>query len=390
MKPLYTASRAGVAMLVAGALAVAVAACGSSGASTSAATGGSSSGSTASAATAVASTSHTSYSSYLSSLYAAAKKAGDTSLVVYSAYGGGSPNTLLNAVMNDFQKAYPTIKVTLTDSAGTQLFSRIDGEYAAGKRQVDAVLSGPSDVGHFIDQKRLVAWKPKDASLLQPSLVESHGYYTVPFRHLFGLVYNTHALSASQVPTNVAQLAEPKWKGKVAIGQPDGTQPSDFAITTLLYDKLITPQQLKEIGANATIRGDNTAIADTIAGRAEIGIWGPSEQATVAGQSGAPVAFQKFTASDFDAPGYGIFTNAPHEAAAKLLEAWLISAAGQKSFQNDTPFYGVWKKNPEVPLHGPGDAGNEVIPQIPADRFEAEIKKYRAVVIAAFGKGQSS
>lgn len=388
MNPFQIASRAGIAALAVGALAVGAAGCGSSSSGGSSGASAGASSATNAAATQAADGRYA-YTSYLNSLYAAAKKEGDTSLVVYSAYGGGQPNTLLNAVMNDFQKAYPTIKVTLQDSSGASLFAQIDGEYAAGKKQIDAVLSGPSDVGHFIDQKRLVAWKPKDAVNLQPGLVESHGYYTVPFRHLFGLVYNTKFLSASQVPTTIAQLTDPKWKGKVAIGEPNGTSPSDFAITTLLYDKLMTPAQLKAIAANATLRGQNTANADVISGRAEIGIWGPSEQATVAQQGGAPVAFQKFAASDFDAPGYGIFTNAPHPAAAKLLEAWLISAAGQESFQRDTPFYGVWK-HPLTPVHGPGAAGNEVIPQIPADQFNAEINKYRPLVISIFGKGQGS
>jgi iron(III) transport system substrate-binding protein len=305
---------------------------------------------------------------------------------LYSAYAPSSPDQGLGAVVEQFEKDYPGISVTLQDNSGATLFAQIDSEYSAGQSKIDAVLSGPSDVGHFIAQKRLIAWKPEDAADLPSYLVQSQGYYTVPFQHLFGLVYNTKDLTASQVPTTIQQLAEPQWKGKIAIGEPNGASPSDFAITTLLYDHIMTLAQLKAIAANATIRGQNTAITDVISGEAEIGIWGPSDQAVVAAASGAPVAFQKFSGNDFDAPGFGIFTNAPHPDAAKLLEAWLISPQGQEAFSQDTAYYGTEKGAPN-PVNGPGTAGDTVVPEIPADIFESEIQKYRADVISIFGTG---
>jgi iron(III) transport system substrate-binding protein len=326
------------------------------------------------------------YASYLNGLYQTAKKAGQTSIVLYSAYAPASPNQQLGAVVQQFEKDYPGISVTLQDSSGASLFAQIDGEYAAGQSKIDAVLSGPSDVGHFITQNRLIAWKPADSVDLPSDLVQPQGYYTVPFEHLFGLVYNTKDLTPSEVPTTIQQLTEPQWKGKIAIGEPNGASPSDFAITTLLYDHLMTVSQLKAIAANATIRGQNTAITDVISGEAEIGIWGPSAQAVVAAESGAPVAFQKFSGNDFDAPGFGIFTDAPHPDAAKLLEAWLISPPGQEAFSQDTPFYGS-EKNAPNPVHGPGAAGDTVVPEIPASIFESEIEKYRSDVISIFGQG---
>ncbi|MFT4042623.1 MAG: extracellular solute-binding protein [Gordonia sp. (in: high G+C Gram-positive bacteria)] len=282
----------------------------------------------------------------LDKLYASAKASGHTTINLYSAYASSSPTEGFNKVLRTFEQAFPGITVKEALYSGAPLFTRVDGELASGKQEVDAVLSGPSDVGYFIGKNALQSYEPPTATTIPKDLRDPHGYYAVPFQSLFGLVYNTSKISADQAPTTLDEVLSDKYKGQVTFGQPVGTSPSSFSLTTLAYNNAISTETLKKLNAAVPLadRYPNVvaAVNSVAQGRYSIAIWGPSQLAAVQSKKGAPIAVGNLSdARVLNGPGFGIVKNADALDATKLLESWLFTTPGQQAIAAYSYNYGT-------------------------------------------------
>jgi iron(III) transport system substrate-binding protein len=182
------------------------------------------------------------------------------------------------------------------------------------------------------------------------------------------LIYNPSLISASQLPTHVSQLAEPKYKGKLALAP----QETDFQpiVTSYLraHGKSATLNWLKATYANASghVYLDNETIADEVNRgavafgivnqyywyrlRAEIGVSNVHSDIThfAAGDPGYVV----------DVSGAAILKSSTHQAAAQKFLAFLVSKQGQsiiadptKSISFEYPIAsGVTTQAPETPF----------------------------------------
>jgi iron(III) transport system substrate-binding protein len=182
------------------------------------------------------------------------------------------------------------------------------------------------------------------------------------------LIYNPALIPASQLPTRVLQLAEPKYHGKLAIAP----QETDFQpiVTSVLHadGKTAALSWLKSIKANAAghIYPDNETIASQVnSGRAAFGIinqyyWYRLRAEIGAGKIHSNIAH--FAPRD---PGYvinvsgaAVLKSSKNQAAAQKFLAFLVSKQGQeiianpaKSISFEYPIAsGVTTMAPEMPL----------------------------------------
>jgi iron(III) transport system substrate-binding protein len=159
------------------------------------------------------------------------------------------------------------------------------------------------------------------------------------------LVYNTNQVPASQVPTSIMDLANPKWKGKLALAQGE----TDFQpiVTSIVnrYGKQAALKWLQAIKANAgsNIYPDNESLVSQInKGQAEIGIinsyyW--YRQRDQLGSAGMHSAIAYFSPGDagyvVDISGAGVLKSSKNPAAAQKFLAFLVSAKGQEIIAHD-------------------------------------------------------
>lgn len=152
------------------------------------------------------------------------------------------------------------------------------------------------------------------------------------------MIYNPTLLPANQVPKSWADLANPMYKGKIAF-----QSAAALSITTAEFYYLYTTMGnssgqwtslMKGIAANhpALSGTAGAAEASVLNGQAAVGI--DTLDSYVTALKGSPTAPLKMV--DLEplvyTPGVvAITTGAQHPAMAKLVEAWLISAAGQKA-----------------------------------------------------------
>jgi iron(III) transport system substrate-binding protein len=182
------------------------------------------------------------------------------------------------------------------------------------------------------------------------------------------LIYNPSQISASKLPTEVRQLAEPQYKGKLALAP----QETDFQpiVTAYLraYGKSATLSWLKAIYANASghIYPDNETIADEVnRGAVAFGIVNQYYWYRMQAEIGTANVHAKITHFAPGDPGYvidvsgaAVLKSSTHQAAAQRFLEFLVSKQGQsiiadpsKSISFEYPIAsGVTTEAPETPF----------------------------------------
>jgi iron(III) transport system substrate-binding protein len=182
------------------------------------------------------------------------------------------------------------------------------------------------------------------------------------------IIYDPSLISAAQLPTHVSQLADAKYKGKLALAP----QETDFQPIVTDYDraygKAATLSWLKAIYANASghIYPDNETIADEVnRGAVAFGIVNQYYWYRMRAEIGASNVHSQITHFAPRDPGYvvdvsgaAVLKSSKHQAAAQKFLAFLVSKQGQsviadpiKSISFEYPIAsGVTTQAPETPF----------------------------------------
>ena len=154
------------------------------------------------------------------------------------------------------------------------------------------------------------------------------------------LIYNPSLIKASQLPTTVLQLADPKYKGKLAFAPGE----TDFQpiVTSVLraYGKAATVKLAGGIKANAGghVYPDNETIANEVnRGAVAFGVINQYYWYRMRAEIGASSMHSKiayFAPHDpgyvIDVSGAAVLKSSKHQAAAQKFVAFLVSKQGQE------------------------------------------------------------
>ena len=211
----------------------------------------------------------------------------------------------------------------------------------------DVIYTENSPVLEYLQSKGLLA-------KVDPStLARTPGKYNSPQGDWVGisarvsvLIYNPSLISKSDLPTSVLQLANPKYKGKLAFAAGE----TDFQpiVTSVLhrYGKAATLKWLEGMKANANDGGhiypDNETIADEVnRGAAAFGVvnqyyWYRMRAEIGASNMHSEIAY--FSPHDpgyvIDVSGAAILKSSKHQAADQKFLAYMVSKAGQQVIAN--------------------------------------------------------
>jgi iron(III) transport system substrate-binding protein len=219
----------------------------------------------------------------------------------------------------------------------------------------------------YLSEKGLLA--PIDASTLAhtPSKYNSaNGQWLGVSARVSVLIYNPKLIGASQLPTHVSQLADAKYRGKLAFAAGE----TDFQPVVISYDhaygEAATVKWLAGIKANAGshIYPDNETIADEVnRGVAAFGLinqyyW--YRMKAELGASNVPSRIADLAPGDpgyvLDISGAAILQSSKHKAAAQKFLAFLVSKQGQEIIAHSISYEypiddGVTTAPPEAPLN---------------------------------------
>src|SRR5436309_6072338 len=151
-------------------------------------------------------------------LYELAKKEGEVTW-----YTAHSNDTTAQALGRDFEPALPGLKANVVRTPAQVAYQRLTQEQRAGAMQVDVFSS--TDIGHYVALKEknlLEKYVPDNGSKVIDVYknYDPDGFYTVTSAGLIAIAYNTAKLKEADAPKNWADLTDPKWKDKIALGHP--------------------------------------------------------------------------------------------------------------------------------------------------------------------------
>jgi len=231
----------------------------------------------------------------------------------------------------------------------------------------DVIYTENSPVLEYLQSKGLLA-------KVDPStLARTPGKYNSPQGDWVGisarvsvLIYNPSLISKSDLPTSVLQLANPKYKGKLAFAAGE----TDFQpiVTSVLraHGTAATLKWLSALKANAAghLYPDNETIAsDVNKGSAALGIINQYYWYRMRAEIGAGATHSKiahFAPHDpgyvIDVSGAAVLKSSQHQAAAQQFLAFLVSKPAQEIIGGHSLSYeypiasGVTTAAPETPL----------------------------------------
>ena len=146
-------------------------------------------------------------------LIQAAKKEGE--VVVF----GSLENDVASAINNGFEGKYG-IKTRYFRGSSTVIIDRITTEHRTGKMSSDVVYTTSEPMKFINKEKGLLvryvspSWKSYDEKLIDDFF--GPNYRSV----IIGFVFNKSMLKPADAPKSYEDIVNPKWKGKIAMGNP--------------------------------------------------------------------------------------------------------------------------------------------------------------------------
>jgi iron(III) transport system substrate-binding protein len=241
------------------------------------------------------------------------------------------------AVAKAFRAAYPKIQIEVERSGSERVFQRISQEVQSGIKNVDVVNS--SDASHFLfwkQQNLLAKHVPPDVARFPAQYRDPDGTFAVWRATLAVMGRNTNLVADKDAPAGYQDLLDPKWKGKLVKSHPgySGTSlTATYALVKALgwgwFEKLAKQgvQQLQSTTAppKTLATGERAVMVDGNEYNMFIEMAAKSPVAIIYAKEGTP----------FVTSPCGVFANAPHPSAARVLQNFLFSAQVQQLIVNE-------------------------------------------------------
>lgn len=166
----------------------------------------------------------------------------------------------VNHVVDRFTRENPDIKVSVVRAGTGALMQRIKAE--AAHPLGDIFWSGGlSTVGEFREQ--LAPYASAQAGTVPVAYRGPNGLWLGTNTHVTVLMANLKQVPAGELPKGWADLADPKWKGKIVVPDPERSSASYVALYGL--QKLLGKEVLEKVVRNAVIVGTTSAAYEGVA-----------------------------------------------------------------------------------------------------------------------------
>jgi len=261
-------------------------------------------------------------------LYPKAKQEGN--LIVYSVWDVEH----LTVITNAFMKRYPGIKATYWQARNPEIVTRALTEFQGGQSSFDVVLSdnAPPVIR--------AAGAIQNYETVQKDVLYLHDP-TMPTVSLQiqALAYNTKKMKPADLPKTWEEVANPKYKGMIALDDPMRAGPLSSMLSGL------KTQWNNDTRFNNFVKGlkalnvpvhKSTSAMFRLVISGEYNICMPALLHDVMEEThkGTPISYVKTVPPVVFPRQAGIYAKAPNPNAAKLFAEWLISEEGQKTIDS--------------------------------------------------------
>jgi iron(III) transport system substrate-binding protein len=253
----------------------------------------------------------------------------------------------MSAVMAAFEKTYG-VKVRLWRGGSEEILQRIVTEARGRRFDVDVMETASPQIIALAREKLLQPVQtPIAADLMREAVIAGQPW--LPSRLIiFTGAYNTNLIAKSDLPKTYADLAHPKWKGKLGIEADDnnwlmalaGAFGEDKGVA--LFRDIVTKNGI-------SVRKGHTLMANLVAsGEVPIALTVYYHEVEPLKRAGAPIQELNIAPVFTFTAGVGVAARAAHPHAAVLFQDFLLTE-GQKILagHDNVPTNGKFQRLPK-------------------------------------------
>jgi iron(III) transport system substrate-binding protein len=254
-----------------------------------------------------------------------------------------------------FEAEYPFLKVQVLTGGPQSLLNRILTEHRAGRFQFDT-FNIRSSALYTLKKANIVGRHDSPYRRgLRPGFYDKDGYFNGIWASLMVYLFNSKQMERAQAPKSIADLLNPKWRGKMGLDQ----DADDWLAALLEYygdDK--GKEIVRSLAAQQlNIRKGRTLVSQLVAaGEFPLQIDAHHHEAVGLRKAGAPIdyVFPEPFIPVKSVSALILSSRPPHPHAAALLIDFMISKKGQEiAFRQRR-----WPSLKELSAGGADDVGN--------------------------------
>ena len=255
-------------------------------------------------------------------LVAGAKKEGE--LTLYTS----AQTDDIGAVAKAFEAKYG-IKVNLWRAGSEKVMQRAVVEARGGRHAVDVIETNGPELEMLHREQILQAVKSPHLADLSPAAVRPHGEWVGTRLNVFVLAYNTKLVRKEELPKSFADLAHPRWKGRLGIEADD----QDWLAGTLAQlGEAKGTQIFRDIVRTngVSVRRGHTLLTQlVVSGEIPLALTVYNYKAEQFKGQGAPIDWFSIGKAVARPNGVAVARRAPHPHAAVLFYDFEIGEEGQ-------------------------------------------------------------
>lgn len=207
----------------------------------------------------------------------------------------------------------------------------------------------------------LAPYRSPSAEGIPPALVDAEGYWTGFSARIRVIAYNTKLVKAEEAPRSIFDLADPRWRGQVAMADPRfGSMSFHVAALYAMAGDEKMDDFFRRLKANGVrVVDGNSVVRDLVArGDVKVGLT-DTDDVNVAIEDGQPIAMVLPDTTGLGVPVLpnmvSLIANGPHPEEGRRLVDYLLSPEVERQLAQSEAV--------QIPLHA-GVQGPKNIPAI--------------------------
>jgi len=225
------------------------------------------------------------------------------------------------------------VKLKTWRANSEKVLQRAVTEIRAGRSDADVIETNGPQMESLYREKGFQPLQSARLNDLMPQALRPHGHWVGTRINMFVQSYNTKLVKKEELPKSYADLANPRWKGRLGIEAEDEDW---FAMVVKELGEEKGLAIFRDIVRTngLSVRKGHTLLAGLVAsGEIPLALTTYSHGTEKMKHKGAPVEWFAIAPAIGRANGIGIMKNAPRPKAAALFVDFLLSPEGQAILQ---------------------------------------------------------
>jgi iron(III) transport system substrate-binding protein len=261
--------------------------------------------------------------------------------------GSGGPNTL-TIYSGQHEQTTAMLVSAFERETGIKVQVRSGDERALGNQLLQEGSSSPADIFYsentpilesLREHRLLAAVAPSTLAAVPARYSSAQGRWVGVSARLSALVYNRSRLGGVAPPPTILELAQPRFKGKLAFAPTETDFLPLVTAVTKLHGRAAAERWLKGLQSNGAVYPDNeTVVTQVNAGQSGIAAlntyyWYRLRDELGAGGMHSALAYLApgDAGAVLNVSGAAILASSSHRSAAQRFLAFLVSPAGQEA-----------------------------------------------------------